>query len=686
MILTIDSPAFALAPFGDKLRLPLERLGIRTIRDLLLYYPLRHEDYRARTSIASLGIGVRGVVAGRITAIGNRRSWQKHMVVTEGIVEDDSGSLRMMWFRQPYIAHQLHVGDEVVLSGMLKENRYGAAMIAPTFEKVGKNELIHTSGFVAQYPLTKGLSQRQLRYLLYKAFPFAEELNDWIPPALRGQYHLLGATVATRTIHAPKDSELLEQAKWRLGFEEIFRFQCQAQLVRSQRAVQHAPVVAYDHEWFSSIVKQLPLRLTTDQRTALWAIFQDLKRGTPMNRLLIGDVGTGKTVVAALAMAAVAHQGGQAILLAPTELLCLQHYRTVCRLVGSFVPAITIYTRSFQERFQNNHSESLTVAAAKKWIARGQSGIIVGTHALLSQSVSIPQCVLVVVDEQHRFGVQQRKVILAKGDGHTLHHLSMTATPIPRTFALTFFGDLDCSRITQFPTGKRIVTTEVVDEEDAPTIVARIMATVARKEGIYVVCPRIRESDMSGKASVERVLRQFKSQFSTVRWGSLHGRMSSAQQQEAMEDFRSGRIDGLVSTTVVEVGVDVGHATLLIVENAEQFGLSQLHQLRGRVGRKGQPAQCVLVVGMEAGEEANQRLQVLVETQDGDVVAQKDLEFRGPGVFLGVAQSGEAKFRFATLSNHEMVKAAHTAAKELLGQDPTLEHFPLVREQLFERG
>ncbi|MBI5135226.1 ATP-dependent DNA helicase RecG [Candidatus Uhrbacteria bacterium] len=684
MILTLDSPATQLVSFGEKLKAPLHRLGIQTVRDLLGYYPIRHEDYRHRSAIVDVKIGAKALVAGRLTALGNRRSWQKHMVVTEAMVEDGTGTLHCIWFRQPYIAHQFHVGDEVVVSGTLRENRYGAAMIAPTLEKVGQKELIHTSGLVAQYPLTRGLSQRQLRYLLYRALGFTAELTDWIPSILRQQHDLLDCSTATRSIHTPPSEELLDRAKWRLGFEELFRFQCQAQIVKSQHRAQRAPAITFDQDWFSTVVHTLPFPLTQDQRKATWAMIQEMRSSLPMNRLLIGDVGTGKTLVAALALAAVAKAGYQAVLLAPTELLALQHFETLIRLLGKSINPLCLFTRSYQQRHHGGSNTALSARTLKAFLKKGAPGIIVGTHSLISQSVQIPRLALVVVDEQHRFGVQQRRLMLAKGSGAAVHHLSMTATPIPRTFALAFFADLDCSYLNQFPGGRRTVTTEIVDPDDRSALRSRVEDALKRKEGIYVIAPRIGDHESSGKASVMRLHKEFENLFPQVRWGMLHGRMRSLEQREAMVEFQRGELAGLISTTVVEVGVDVGHATVLIVEHAEQFGLSQLHQLRGRVGRKGQAARCILVPSVEADQEAYERLQVLVDHHDGASIAESDLELRGPGVFLGVAQSGEARFRFASLKNQKLVQAAHSAAMELLKQDPTLEHFPFVREQLYK--
>ncbi len=684
LILTLDSPATLLAPFGDKLRVPLKRIGVGTIEDLLRYFPTRHEDYRLRQSIGDLKVGARAIVAGRITVISNRRSFQKHMVVTEAIVEDDTGSLRLMWFRQPYIVHQFRVGDEVVVSGILRENRYGASVMAPAIEKMNKGELIHTSGLVAHYPLTRGLSQRQLRFLMSRALPLASELSDWIPSSIRQTHHLLPVAIAIAAIHAPVTTELLEQAQWRFGFEELFRFQCQAQFVRAQRVQKTAQALPYDHEWFTLALKRLSLKLTADQKKVVWTIFQDIGTSVPMNRLLVGDVGTGKTLVAALALAACAHAGGQGVLLAPTELLALQHFDRITLLLGQTLPQVLLYTRSHQKRFEDGRVTASTAADLKREMRKGNPTVIIGTHALFSDNVSIPYCSLVVVDEQHRFGVGQRREILAKADAQNsamaAHHLSMTATPIPRTFALAFFGDFDLSVLKEFPSGKRTVVTEILEEDDRKGLERLVNVAVTRNEGVYIVCPRIVETDTSGKASVERIHKHIVELFPNLKWAVLHGRMDAEDQQSVMKDFQQGRIHGVIATTVVEVGVDVPHASLLVVMSAEHFGLAQLHQLRGRIGRKGQAAHCALMISSDALEDARERLEILVRYEDGWAIAEKDLDQRGPGVFLGVAQSGEARFRFAKLSNLELLKGAHEAAKAIMEQDPTLKTFPLVRE------
>ncbi len=682
--LTLDSPASSLVSFGDKLAAPLERLGIRTIRDLLLYAPVRHEDFRTRTTVANIKVGERAVVAGRITQIANRRSWRTHMTVTEALLEDDTGTLRLLWFRQPYILHQIRVGEEVVVSGILRTNQYGASLVAPTIEKVSRQELLHTSGLVAQYPLTKGLTHKQLRYLIHQAIPFAKDLEDWIPDNIRNQYHILPLPIAVKALHTPVDQEDQQHSERRFSFEQLFCFQCQAQYIRARTAARNAHRIAFDQLWFQQFVATLPFPLTSDQKKAVWAIIQDIGKSTPMNRLLNGDVGTGKTIVAMLAMAVVAHAGFQAVLLAPTEILALQHFQRMTDLLRHTGITIALATHAQRHIVIDGQQQVVTLSQFRKQLRHRSIQIVIGTHALLSAQMKLPSIALVIVDEQHRFGVDQRRTILAKGmegDGSmTPHHCSMTATPIPRTLALAFFGDFDLSILQQFPQGKRRVVTELVEDASRGIIDTAIEQTVKAGKQVFVVCPLIALSTKRTRRSVISEAERLQHQFPHIRWGLLHGKMEGPDQQHILNSLLNHSLDGIIATTVVEVGIDIPDAALLVVEGAESFGLAQLHQLRGRIGRAGQTARCLLVPS--EGAEAHERLEALVQTDDGWKLAEIDLRLRGPGQLIGMDQSGQSVITLAQLGNRALLEQAHDAARELIMKDPALEKYPLVKEKI----
>ncbi|EKD78474.1 MAG: hypothetical protein ACD_41C00344G0005 [uncultured bacterium] len=631
----------------------LAALGIQSVEDLLQHYPSRYEDFSQIYSIAEAPLDSAVTLNVTIKKIASRTSWQRRrFTLVEATVTDDSGQLKVVWFNQTYIAEQLKVGMMVMLSGKIKQTKYGKQLVNPVFEKT-KSETVHTARIVPHYPTTYGITQKQLRYFISQEL--THTFTDWLPPEVIEQYDLLDYNQAIHHIHFPDSYEQLEQAKRRLGFDELLLLQLVSLQLKQSLAKEKAVAIPVDEASLQQFTKQLPFTLTTGQRQAAWDIMQDLAKPQPMNRLLEGDVGAGKTVVAAMALYAVARRGYQAVMMAPTEVLAVQHHHKLSQLLqpyGLTVGLVTAHHRTDQA-----------------------ASIIVGTHALLTGGLQLPKLALAVIDEQHRFGVAQRQLLKQKsGLGVTPHLLSMTATPIPRTLALTAYGDLSLSIIDELPSGRKPIKTIVVQEGERATMYTHVAKRIAAGEQVYVVAPRIEDEEESEKTSVEREYKRLQAHFPNVAMAVLHGQLKAKAKAAIMDSFRSGEVALLITTTVIEVGVDVPNATVMIVENAEVFGLAQLHQLRGRVGRSDKASTCyVCTNGRDAINRVStiKRLQFFAKTSSGFTLAEYDLDRRGPGDVYGRTQSGFLNnLKIAKLSDHQLITMAQHAAKQLLPKLP----------------
>ena len=648
---------------GAKKAEALARLGLTTLGDLTRWYPRAYEDRRKIWPIRQAPEG-EPVCVCAVVAQPPRTSYvRKGLSVTHVTVFDDSSSLSLTFFNQPYLSKQLLVGQSYVFYGALELNGTRRGMVNPVFEPEGSHA--STGRIVPVYPLTAGISSRQLAGWIAQALTeMSDTIPDDLPPKLRLDHQLPARDWAIRTVHAPASFEELELARRRLVFEELFYLTAGlAQLHRRRQAGEGCLCKALSPNGFTDL---LPYALTQAQQAALTTIFADLSSGKPMNRLLQGDVGSGKTVVAAGAVWLAAQSDWQSALMAPTEILAAQHYQTLSALFEGTDIRVGLLTGSMKVREKRDIRERLEL---------GMLDLVVGTHALLSVGVDFARLGLVITDEQHRFGVTQRSALSAKGGRP--HVLVMSATPIPRTLALIIYGDLDISIMNERPPGRQEVDTFLISEDKRERMQGFIRRQVQEGHQVYIVCPAVEESETEGASELKNVTayaKQLQTEvFPDLRIGLVHGKLSAKAKEAAMAAFSAGETDILVATTVIEVGVDVPNATLMVIENADRFGLSQLHQLRGRVGRGKAKSYCVLL-SANRSSETRQRLKALCATNDGFKIAEKDLELRGPGDFFGSRQHGLPQLQVADLAGDTRVLAeAKEAAEALLADDPELE-------------
>jgi ATP-dependent DNA helicase RecG len=635
-------------------------LGLETAGDLLEYFPRAHADRRDVRPIASLGIGEKATVAAVIRSIKVRPTRNRRVKIVEAKVADESGPMVALWFNQPWLASKLPEGTRVLLHGECRRrNQFTVAEYEIADDAAAA---VHTVGFVPVYAATKGITPQMVRERTDAIRAFVHDTIEPLPALLRSRRGLPDRAAALAAAHFPEDEDEHEQARIRLAFEELLMLELE--VARRKRARQEEgrarPLEATD-DMVGPWVEQLPFTLTGDQQRAVERIDHDLARDRPMQRLLMGDVGTGKTVISLQAMLRALENGRQAALMAPTETLAEQHLLTLDRLLGGLVP-IALLTGS-------------TSAARRREIlarlASGELNLLVGTHALIEPAVEFRDLALYVIDEQHRFGVRQRAALDRKApDGLVPHALHMTATPIPRTLALTAYGDLDATTLRELPAGRGPVETHVIDGERARArAYERIREEIAQGRQCFVVCPLVTESEaLQAKAAVDEAERLQATEFKEHRVQLIHGQMPTQQKQEAMRAFASGAADVLVATSVIEVGIDVPNATVMLIEEAERYGISQLHQLRGRIGRGNHAGLCILF-----GSPQNPRLSAVAAQRDGFALAEIDLELRGAGEVLGTRQHGLPEFNVARLpEDADLLQDARDAAEELLDADPEL--------------
>ena len=695
--INLDSPVDRLRGVDTKLSGRLLRLGVVTIRDLLYLFPRRHNDFSAFSSISELVPGeeqtiVATVWEARATALGQKGK----LKATEAVVSDETGNIRAVWIGQPYVARVLKPNSRVALSGKVEAYKGRLQLQSPEFEILdGQESLIHTGRLVPVYPLTEGLTPRRLRSIVWQALEqWVPRIEDFIPDDLRKRARLASLPEAILQAHYPDDLPSLEVGRKRLAFDEFFLIQMAVLMRRRswQEAVEGISVQA-NPKVRDGFVASLPFSLTGAQERCLGEILADMVGGTPpMNRLLQGEVGSGKTVVALAGLLEAVASGYQGSIMVPTEVLAEQHFATVSRLLGGLARPlheenlVTVYLDHLPRPVSVGLLTGSTRAALKRELQRrvseGTLDIMIGTHALIQEGVEIPRLALAVVDEQHRFGVMQRAALRQKS-GITPHVLVMSATPIPRTLALTIYGDLDISTIDQLPPGRQRVLTRNVPPERRDAAYGFVRKEVHNGRQAFVVCPLIEESDaVEARAATEEYERLSTEVFPDLRLGLLHGRMSPGEKDEVMGRFRNGETDILVSTAVVEVGIDVPNATVMMVEGAHRFGLSQLHQFRGRVGRGEHKSYCLLLSDYST-PEAKERLSAVERIHDGFQLAEVDLSLRGPGDYFGTRQSGLPALRVARLADQDLLKAAREEAAGLLQDDPDLRelhHTSLAQE------
>jgi ATP-dependent DNA helicase RecG len=692
----LDSPITVVKGISTSVEKKFAKLNVLTVRDLLYFFPRRYVDYSQKKPISELIDGEEQTTIGtiwqaRVATLGNRQG-------TEAIIGDQTGNIRAVWFNQPYLARSFRTNARIVISGPVSLFKGHKVFESPEWELLGDKELIHTGRLVPVYPLTQGLYPRQVRKWTKETVDgYVWQLADFLPSEIKSRCQLLDLPTAIAQVHYPDDHAMAARARGRLSFDELLLLQLGV-LARKRDWQESQPGNAFriDQDVISRFLQCLPFTLTGAQERVLQEILDDLKKPKAMSRLLQGEVGSGKTVIATLALLIAAANGYQGALMAPTEVLAEQHYTNVCDYLtqAGTQKLSSEPVEGTVRRYTGFLSRPLTIAlligslsGADKEnlhnkIKQGKVDVVIGTHALIQKAVEFKRLGLAVIDEQHRFGVLQRSALRQKG--FNPHVLVMTATPIPRTMALTLYGDLDISVIDELPPGRQVVKTKCLEPQDREKAYTFLHRQVRNGRQAFIICPLIEESEMlEAKAATTEHTRLSREVFPDLRLGLLHGQMAGSEKEEVMRHFRGGDLDILVSTSVVEVGIDVPRASVMIVEGAERFGLSQLHQFRGRVGRDQEQGYCLLIPE-KLSLEARERLRLMEKVHNGFTLAEKDLELRGPGEFFGTHQSGLPNLKLAKLTDLHNLELARREAMVLFQEDPDLtkaEHQPL-RQQL----
>ena len=687
----LDASITEVKGISEALKKKFEKLGVTSIRDLLYFFPNRHIDYSQRTFINRLIIGAENTIIATVweareVQTGTRRS-------TEATVGDETGNMRVVWFNQPYLAKSIKAGEKLVISGRVTVFAGMPVFESPEWEPYEEKELIHTGRLIPVYPLTQGLSQRQLRRIVKPAVDYwVQFLDDHLPLYLRNKLHLMDLKHAIAQAHYPDDEAAKNEARRRLAFDELFLLQLGV-LKRKRFWQKDQPALPFkiDQPELKRFLDSLPYQLTQAQEKALKEILNDLAKPVAMSRLLQGEVGSGKTVVATAALILAVINGYQGAIMAPTEILADQHFKTMrtvlSRVAGSEPDESGIYgfhgflSRQIRIALLTGDLPQQKKKYLQQQIASGEVDIVIGTHALIQEHVEFRKLALVVIDEQHRFGVEQRSALRQKGTNP--HVLVMTATPIPRTLALTLYGDLDLSVIDQLPPGRQEIKTRWLKPEQRAAAYHFLRQQIQKGRQAFIICPLVEESEaIQAKAAVAEYERLSREVFPDLKLGLLHGRMSPEEKESVMKRFHAGEMDILVSTPVVEVGIDVPNATVMLIESADRFGLSQLHQFRGRVGRGTEQSYCMLLAEKPT-DIGKERLDLIEKVHNGFQLAEEDLKLRGPGEFFGTRQSGLPDLKMARLSDVALLELARQEAIELFRIDSELskpEHRLLAAE------
>lgn len=674
----LETPLQALSGVGPKLAEKFEKLGIKTIADLLYNYPRLWQDFSQTRPVAGLRLDETVILKVKIKSVEEKRSHKKWMSIIEAMLEDISGDeIKAIWFNQTFLKNILKIGDEWLILGKVGwDFKNKQKTFTPT--QMEKEPII-----MPIYPETVGLNSKFIRKIIRPILNNIDILiEDYLPADIIKKNSLIDLPLALSSIHFPKSQNDLNLAKKRLAFDELFLIALRFLTIKKDLQQNVAPKMEVDEKLLKDFVKTLPYKLTDAQRKTAWQIIQDLECAIPMNRLLEGDVGSGKTVVAAMAALVAIKNNYQVVWLAPTEILANQHFENVSRLLSKF----------------DIKTGLLTAANRKADLVNDD--LIIGTHALIQKNIEIPNLGLIIIDEQHRFGVKQRGYLRNKGEGDMIPHLlSMTATPIPRTLALALYGDLDISIINEMPKGRQIVETRIIEASDREKAYDFIENQVKAGRQVFVVCPLIENQnanlkmendnvklqnslfEVDKKSVIDEYKKLSEKVFPNLKIGLMHGKLKSKEKAEVMEKFKNKEIDILVSTAVVEVGIDIANATVMMIESADRFGLAQLHQFRGRVGRGSHQSYCFLFSDSES-INSKIRLQAMTECYDGFALAQKDLELRGPGEVIGIRQSGLEDLKMASLSDTVAVEAARSGAEEVI--DKGIQKYPKLVEKLKE--
>jgi ATP-dependent DNA helicase RecG len=665
--MNVSAPLDQVKGVGEKTGAQFEAAGIHTVNDLITFLPRAYEDFSHVTSIADVKPGKQTIKA-RCEKIATRPV-RRGLRITTATLADETGKLQAVWFNQPYRETQLKSGEEFYFSGEFEFNYNKYQLTNPSAEKVSEMP-VQTDRILPTYRAIHGLKTPLVRKILNELRPLMTMLPETLPLSLVKSEKLASHSEALLGMHFPETIDDITKAKERIGFEELFALLLASQLNRIENAKLKGWLIPFEQSIVKAFVAQLPFELTGAQRIAAWDILQDFEKEIPMSRLLQGDVGSGKTVVAGLAARQAAHEGFQTAIMTPTEILASQHAETLNKLLSPFGVKVGLLTGSVKGKAR----ETLYTA-----IANGDVDVVVGTHALIQSTVHFHRLGFVVIDEQHRFGVNQRQALLSKSE-HMPHLLAMTATPIPRSLALTVYGELDVSVLNELPKNRKPIATKIWSPNSRPQLYGLIDEQLSQGRQAYVICSLIDNNPDNELKSVEAEFKRLnQKEFKHRRIGLLHGKLKSAEKEAVMGQFAAGELDILVSTTVVEVGVDVPNATVILIEDADRFGLAQLHQLRGRVGRSSFQSYCYLMVS--SSKAPSQRLKEVEKSNDGFYLAEVDLRLRGPGEIYGRAQHGELNLQVASLADTKLIARAQKAAKAFVSSgDDLLQYKQLHRD------
>jgi len=691
----LDASIQNIKYFGPAAAKKLAKLKIKTVRDLLFHFPHRYDDFSAFSPIDKILPNSQATAQGTILKSKNISIYKRRMTLTEAIVEDETGAIKAVWFNQPYLLNQLKIGRLVNLSGKVVLNKNQLCFSNPAYEiinygenRADKQDALHTGRLVPVYPETSGFTSRWLRLGIKPLLKIANQIPDAIPNEIIKKYHLPNLEYALNQIHFPETLEKAELARKRFAFEELFILQIYMLLERLKLANQNAPKIVFDENLAKKFVNSLPYKLTDDQKKSAWQIIKDMGESRPMNRLLEGDVGSGKTAVAAMAAYLVASNGYQVAFMAPTEILSRQHFEKIWPLFKDLKIKTGLLTSSEAKILGSKMPKKELVEKIEK----GGVQVVIGTHSLIQKNIKFKNLALTIIDEQHRFGVDQRAALLRNSDkrANVPHLLSMTATPIPRTLGLTVWGDLDISLIKEMPKGRKNIITKIIPPEKRNWTYEFVKSEIKKGRQAFIICPLIEKSEKLSERSIEGIeIKAAKAEyerlkekvFPELKLGLLHGRMKPKEKESVMADYLNKNTDILVSTSVVEVGIDIPNASVMMIEGADRFGLASLYQFRGRVGRAEHQSYCFLLTDSISVKTAK-RLKAIESAQSGFELAERDLEMRGPGDFTGVRQSGLPDLAIASLSDMKMIEETREAAKEILSSGSDLKKYPLLAKKI----
>ncbi len=677
-MLSLNTPLVYLKGVGPKNAKKLAKLKLLEIKDLLFYFPKKYLDFSNLKKINSLEANKPATIKAKVGYLETERSYKKRIFFTKTLLSDQTGSIQAIWFAKPYLENSLIFNREYYFAGIPKLTKQGLVLVEPDFEEVFKKNKLHTLKLVAIYKEAPSLSSKYFRYLLSQIINLSKNIQEILPEYFLKKYSLPNISQTINFLHFPKNLKQISLAKKRVELENLLILELSLLKRKINLKKLKAPKINFNKQEIFSLEKHLPFKLTTDQKKAVLEIAQDMIQAKPTNRLLQGDVGSGKTLVALIIALNVAKNNFQTAFMAPTEILAWQHFHSALNFLKKIDINIALLTSNFSFFGWQGQVSKISKKNLLKEIKEGKVSLVFGTHSLIQKNINFKNLAFVVIDEQHRFGAKQRKELAKKG--FSPHILSMTATPIPRTLALSFYSDLDFSILKNMPK-KREIITKAVSKTSQKKAFDFIKKQIENGSQAFVICPLIEDSEKMEVKSVKQEYEKLKKFFPENWLAVIYGKLKPKEKEKILQDFKDGKIKILISTSVVEVGIDIPKANLMIIESPERFGLAQLHQLRGRIGRGGERGFCFLFPE-KFGPQTKQRLKAFKETDNGFELAQKDLEIRGPGEFLGTKQSGWPDYLMKSILKIDLVKIARKEAENILKTSPDLNKFPQLKQKV----